>query len=136
MTLTEAPGAQTLTDHKLLKLTPSANVLKRLVLRYASLIAVIKSLVFYSKTFGSSYDATFKEARTSNICENVVTGKLLKDTVEPTYLGDIRVTRVVRWHPGALQRVRKVNVEGAAGSTAGGKDGPGIKNLDTTLFFD
>lgn len=45
MTLIEAPGFQSLTDHELLRLSPSRSLMTELVLRDVNFIAVSKSFV-------------------------------------------------------------------------------------------
>lgn len=71
MTPIKALVSQPLTDYELLKLIRSANVITELVLQDRILIAVIKSLVDYSKALESRYDSFFKEARTSGVCEDL-----------------------------------------------------------------
>lgn len=53
MTFIQAPGSQPLADREVLKHSLSANVMTRVSLQDTRFIAVIKSLVIYSKNFES-----------------------------------------------------------------------------------
>lgn len=59
VTVSEAPGSHPLPEQKLLKLSRYPRFTTRLVLQDKSLTAFSNSLVQYSKTFLSSYDAFF-----------------------------------------------------------------------------
>lgn len=60
--VTRVSESSVLTDHERINLSSSANMLSVLILQDTSVTAVIKSLVQYSKTFGSSVELPFQEA--------------------------------------------------------------------------
>lgn len=93
------------------------------------LSAVIKSSVRSSKTFGSSYDASFDEAHMCAICKDLVFCGLLQGAVEPTYRRYVCLTRIMRRYTEALKLVQEVNVKVTAGKSAAGKGGLGITYL-------
>lgn len=59
MTVVSVYEIEVFTDRKLTKLSSSASFLSGLALGDTGVTAVIKSLAYYSKTFGSSYDVFF-----------------------------------------------------------------------------
>lgn len=97
-----APGSQPPTGHELLKVSRLANVMMGLVMGDTSLVAVIRSLVQYGKTFELSYDASFDEACISNVCKDHVSSGYLQGAVEATYRRYVRVARLVRRYPEAV----------------------------------
>lgn len=84
MTFTEALGSLPLTDHKLLKLSGTRNVMTELLFVDIALTTVIKSLWQSSKTFKSSYGASLNEVRTSDICKELVSCGSLQSALETT----------------------------------------------------
>lgn len=95
MTLTPASGSEVLTDQELAKLSSSANVFSRLLLRELRVKAIVKSLVQYSMTLDSSYSAFFRKARRADAAKDPVSCRLEQGAVEPNYPCYVRVEKLL-----------------------------------------
>lgn len=69
--------------------------MKGLLWQDSNLIAVLKSLVQYSKTLQLSYDTSFNEAHISNKWKDLVSGGFLQNAVEAMYQSYISVTQLM-----------------------------------------
>lgn len=85
MTHIKAPGSQALMSHELLKFNPSANIMSRLSQRGKSVIAIIKSLLKYSRTITWRYEEYLSDAHIGDIRKDLVSCAFLQGTAEATY---------------------------------------------------
>lgn len=104
------------------------------VLQSTGFSVIIKSLVQYNKTFGSSYDASFHEEQVSHISKESVSCRILQAAVEVTHRRYYSVTRVRRRYPEGPQLVEKVKDEATASESTAGKGRLGITLLRSVLF--
>lgn len=132
----EARGSQLLEGHAVRRLSRLPNDMTGSVLRNISIIAVIQSLVLYKRTLGSSYDPVLDEARTNNICKELVSCEFLPGGCEATYRRYVWMTRLVRRYQDAVRLVETVSDKAVARDSAAKKDELGITYLNRDLLFE
>lgn len=110
--------------------------MKELVFRDKSLVAVIRSLVQYSKTFELSYDVSVDKAHICDACKVLMSCGSQQGAVEATYRRYVRQTRLMRRYHQSLVLFRNVNSNGAASDRAVGGGGLGIWQLENSLLLE
>lgn len=118
MTSITVSDSEAPTDHALLRLSSSTNVLPGLVLRDLSLAGVLKSLIQNSKTSYSSYNASFRETCITDVVKDLVLCGLVQGSVQLSYRRYVRVRKLMWRFRKALRLVRNVNGQKASSSSA------------------
>lgn len=80
-----------------------------LMLREKRLNAVVRPLVQYSRIIESSYDASFREVHTSDMCKYFLFCGLLQGVDEDSCRGYVCVTGLMRHFSQPYQLVKKVS---------------------------
>lgn len=86
-------------------------------------------------TFESDFDASFDEARISNLCSDFVDCGALQGAGEAMYRCYVHVKRLKRQYREVLQLVENVNDDAATSDNAAGKIRLGITYLNSDLVL-
>lgn len=106
------------TDHELSKHGSSADILPGLFLRDTRVTAVLKLLAQYSKTFVSSSEAFFQDARWTDTARELVSCEINKSGVGSSCRRCVPATKQMRRFSKALQLVENVNAEAESGDSS------------------
>lgn len=135
MTLNTALGLEALTDHELLKVLSSSDVLSERFLRDLSFTAIIKPLAQYIKSFSSSYSFFFQEAHINAVPNDLALCGPVQGSVESGCRRCVRVTKLMRCFPEAPRPIEKINDEAAGTDSASARSAFGGTYFDNAVPY-